>query len=57
LGHVGELVDSHFVGLGFVSIVGFDFGNVGKIDGLSVVFFRFRVGFSELFGIISEVVL
>jgi len=28
LGHIGELIDSHFVGLGFIGVVGFDFGDV-----------------------------
>jgi len=28
LGHIGELIDGHFVGLGFVGVVGGDFSNV-----------------------------
>jgi len=33
LGHIGELIDSHFVGLGGIGVVGFDFGGVFVEDG------------------------
>lgn len=43
LGQIGELVDSHLVGLGVVGVVGVDLGHILLEDGLPVLLLELRV--------------